>query len=151
MPSPTFNGNKLFSSIDSNGSTVDEGCLWVPDYQQITQRIHFEGEIGDYTLYHGYADMPWTFRGMLSATNGGDFGTLLSAIQTAIDANTSDSDTYHALTDSFGNSYTLAQIRHLHVEPPHQTADGGFCAQVQVTGVIQGNDKYGTSSGSSGS
>ncbi len=160
MPSPTFNGNKLFSSTDANGNTVDEGCLWVASYSQITQAVHFEGETGDHTLYHGYPDMAWRYDGYLSATSGSAFGTQIAAIQSAIDANvptTADEadDTYKVLVDSFGTSYAQAQIRTFSfVEPPHATIGlqgaVGWLAKVLVTGVIQGQEHVGNNGDNTG-
>ena len=150
MPSPTFDSNKLFSSLDSRGNPIDEGVLWVPSYSQIAQKLHFEGEVGDYTLFHGYPDMQWRYDGYLSAYSGSDFGTLISNIQDAIDEATDDASTYKALVDSFGTSYANAQVRTFAFsEPPHVTADGGWVAKVSITGVIQGNEHIGDNSANS--
>lgn len=136
MASPTFNGNKIFDSIDGEGNRYSEGVLWAPEFQKIIQTLHFNGENGDRILTHGYPDRPWVFTGIISAPSIGSLNTLLAAIQTCIQ----DCDTtggYHTLVDSFGHSYSNAQVRHYSCQDIRRSADG-YLAVVRVTGVIRG-------------
>src|SRR4051812_30942717 len=106
MASPTFDSTAIFDSLRADGSTLfSEGVLFVHGYEQITQRLHFNGEDGDRYLFHGWPDREWTYIGHLSADSFAHLATRLAAIQTKIDANTSDNSTYKALVDSFGGTY----------------------------------------------
>jgi hypothetical protein len=151
MPSPTFDGNKLFDSINHDGDNFSEGILYPLDYTKIIQDIHFDGENGDYILTHGWPDRKWEFVGLISAPTGEAFGGIIRAIQSAIDDADSDDSSYHDLKDSFGGDYPKAQVRSMsYLQKPHFTAGGGYVAQIRVEGVIQGMDQDGNS-GDSGS
>lgn len=142
MASPTFNGNKIFDSLDSSGASFSEGNLRVAFADPIIQTIHFEGLIGNTVLSHGTGDQEWEFVGYLSATTNTAFWTLINAIQTQIANFVSAPSTYHSLTDSFGNSYSNAQVRHMYPFETHTRAGGGLVASIRVTGVCQGRTNY---------
>ena len=155
MPSPTFNGVKIFDSIDQNSNSVPEGVLYVPNYTPIYQRIHFEGEIGDWTLYHGYPDMPWVFEGLISGTTLAQFNTIIQLIQTYIQNCTVGANTtYYTLVDSFGNYYDTSQVREMtFLEAPKSwywynsgTLTTGYVAKVRIAGIVSGNTQVGATS-----
>jgi hypothetical protein len=139
-------------AIDGTTS-FSEGCLYVPNFSPILQTIHFEGEIGNWTLYHGYPEMPWVFDGIISAPSLALFNTQIGAIQTAIDggAPTGANGTYQTLVDSFGNFYDQAQVRQLtFTSPPHiwywnnsGTLTAGYLCAVRVTGIVNGKTHIG--------
>jgi len=140
---PTFNGNPIFCSIDGSGNRFAEGSLWIPDYGQISQPIHFEGEVGNYTLFHGYPDMEWIFEGVLSAPTASAFSSIVQAIQTVIQSATSSSATYYTLVDTYGGTYPYAQVRHMTwVQAPHSQLGGGYAGVIRITGVIQGDTQF---------
>lgn len=149
MASPTFNGQPIFDS-STLAATFSEGVLWVPSYTKIYQPLHFNGEIGDRVLTHGYPDLQWMFKGLLSAPSG--LATKLAAIQAYIDEADADGSTYRVLVDSFGNTYQKAQIRNMTVQEPHVKAgptglpNGGFVCSIIVTGIIQSVSRYGVTS-----
>lgn len=141
MASPTFNSQTLFDSGDGT-TNYSEGVLFVGPYSKIRQKLHFNGEDGDRYLTHGFSDRTWTFRGLMSAPTIAGLLANFAAIEAYIDEADSDNSTYHALTDSFGQSFTAAQIHNFQYEPPHYAVNrrgiGEYVAQVTVTGVIQG-------------
>jgi hypothetical protein len=158
--SPQFNGQKIFDSLDAAGLPFNQGCLVVPGFSQIRQPIHFEGEAGNYTLFHGYDDTPWVFDGHISATSLSAFESIIDGIDAAINSADSGSGTYHTLIDSYGFSYANAQVcTRTFVTPPHVTMEGavtdgnftpGYVVQIRVTGIIQGRPEFGGSSSSAG-
>src|SRR2546423_11989980 len=108
MPSPTFDNSPLFDSKRADNSRFSEGVLYVQNYTSIRQRLHFSGEDGDRYINHGYPDLQWTFRGMLSAPSLADLKSMFDDIQSAIDDG--QDGNYQTLVDSFGNTYEAAQV-----------------------------------------
>jgi len=141
MASPTFNGQSLFDSGDGT-SNYSEGVLFVGPYSKIRQPLHFNGEDGNRYLTHGWGDRTWTFKGLMSAPTIGGLFANFAAIEAYIDEADSDDSTYHALTDSFGGSYSAAQIHTLQYGEPHYSKNhrgaGEYVTEVIATGIIQG-------------
>jgi len=138
---PKFNGQTIFNSLDYNGNSYCEGVCFVEDYNQIVQNIHFEGEVGDFRLFHGYADRPWRFEGYISCDNAvwatayANLATILQGIETQI-----DSATPYTLIDSMGNYWHNAEVRKLHYNSFPQKTSSGWMVHVTVTGVIHNSD-----------
>jgi hypothetical protein len=148
MSSPTFNGNKIFDSLGATGTPFSEGVLVVSNYSAISQKIHFEGEVGDWTLWHGYPDLEWSFDGILSATTSSAFGGIIQGIQSAIDD--AQAGNYHTLVDSFGSYYDNSQVRAFHyTDGPRVwvwnnagTLAFGYLARVKITGICQNGSTH---------
>jgi hypothetical protein len=145
MASPTFNGNKIFDSLDASSTNFSEGVLWVQPAAPVLQTVRFEGEIGGIRLSHGSSDQEWTFEGLISATTITAFFTIMATLQTQLALVISAPSTYYTLVDSFGNVYDNAQITHMDPIAPHAQAGGGLVAAVRVTGICQGSTQYGSS------
>lgn len=132
MASPSFGGFHIFDSVKADGSLFPEGCLWVPDFNRIKQTIHFNGEDGNWILDHGAPDRGWVFQGKLSAP---DLGILKNKIRNI--ENFISLGERQALVDSFGNTWTDAQVQSLHISMMHKT-DSGYVSEIQVNGIIRG-------------
>jgi hypothetical protein len=142
MATPTYNGTNLFNSDDDTG-TYCEGVLEALDYGGLFQTMHFQGEDGDRFLAHGWSSRQWVYRGFISAASLADLKVKYNAIEAEIDAAVDHPDSYwKTLTDSFGSSFTKAQVRTFHKlgGGTHKTADGYYCPII-VTGVIQHQDQ----------
>jgi hypothetical protein len=136
MASPTFNLIAIFDSVAADGTTkFSEGVLQVDQYTKIRQKLHFNGENGDRYLTHGWPDRKWTFRGYISAPTYDDMQTILAAIEAVIDEADTATTTFHALKDSFGQTWTNAQVHDLNILYKHVT-ETGYIVQVVVTGIV---------------
>src|SRR5665213_2161822 len=136
MASPTFNSQKIFDSVKADSSTFSEGVLFATEYTKILQKFQFNGEDGSRYLGMGWPDRPWVFKGLLSAPTISGLWTLLAAIEAVIDEADNASTTYHALVDSFGQTFDAAQVKHLAILDIHTSEGGTYVAHVVVSGVI---------------